>query len=401
MSDTAATLNEAYQLIENGQLARARTLLMPLLTANSNDPDVWWLYTHASEDPVEGRRALEKVLELSPAYPGASALYQELTGTAPQPRVRPLKPLGQPTPAAPPTLPDLPGSAPRTAAEPTLDEFDEIAEETRGRRLPIRLIALVAIIALILIGLLFVLSQQQPPAPPATETPAVAVVPTTTEVLATQEASATQEIVMTAEPTAATTEAVVPTVEVIPTEQIATAEEIVITQEPVAIATAEISPQQTEEASPTPERPTATNTAVPATDTAVPGVATATIVAQSVPAETPTSSIDDLYTALVNFNVTPPDGISTAATVLGNTLVVKACGTPGPGASQVLTDIMEIVTTRLNTLDTSIEALGVNISDCSAGAPGRTVAVPIGTARAYARREIDMREFQRLWRPVD
>ena len=81
MGDTASTLNEAYQLIENGQPADARNLLKPLLESDSGNPDVWWLYIHAAEDAEDGRRALDKLVELSPNYPGLPDLYQQVTGT--------------------------------------------------------------------------------------------------------------------------------------------------------------------------------------------------------------------------------------------------------------------------------------------------------------------------------
>src|SRR5687768_13278994 len=110
MSDNAAILNEAYGLIDQGGLARARTVLQPLLESDSQNPDVWWLYTHAAEDENEGRRALERVLALDPQYPGATELGERL-GVSTAPRVlKPLRPL--PTTSEPTPVPTTPVATP-------------------------------------------------------------------------------------------------------------------------------------------------------------------------------------------------------------------------------------------------------------------------------------------------
>jgi hypothetical protein len=79
-------LDEAYELIEAGQLDQARALLDDISRENPNDPDVWWVYAHAVEDPTEAREALNKVQALDPTYPGAEDLIQqheELAGSVP------------------------------------------------------------------------------------------------------------------------------------------------------------------------------------------------------------------------------------------------------------------------------------------------------------------------------
>ncbi|MCU0496721.1 MAG: tetratricopeptide repeat protein [Anaerolineae bacterium] len=80
MSDTThPELTRAFQLIENEQLGEARTLLDRYLAAHPDDVDAWWLYAHAVAEPAEGQRALEKVLALDPAYPGAKSLQAQLS----------------------------------------------------------------------------------------------------------------------------------------------------------------------------------------------------------------------------------------------------------------------------------------------------------------------------------
>jgi hypothetical protein len=411
MGDTASVLNEAYQLIENGQSAEARNLLKPLLETDSSNPDVWWLYVHAAEDAAEGRRALDRLAELSPTYPGLPDLYQQVTGT-------PLRPAAKPAaPPAPATLPDLPGSTKPVPAngEPFEEEFDDdiISDEKPGRRLPLRILALGAIILIVVIGLALLLSQ--PPAPAMTETPTdIAVVPTNTpEILSTQEVIATQEPVVTQE--VIVTDVVAPTEEAsqVATEEVVETEspgitdeapvvtdEVVETDEPVATAVALSATEETIET----EEPAATDEVI---TEAAPTATTALATSTSAPTEDVTPEVvataDSqavLFEALAAFNVTEPDGISMISTRLGNTMVVNTCGIPGPAASRVLTGIMETLTAQVASIPSDVEALGVNIADCNSGAAGRTIAVPIGTVKAYSRNEIDLREFQRLWQPV-
>ncbi len=170
MTDTAAILNEAYGLIEQGELGRARSLLQPLLESDSQNPDVWWLYTNAVDDENEGRRALDRVLALDPQYPGAADLSARL-GNAP----RVLKPLSSlkpaPVPTTPPLLPVTPvvTSATSTMDDPDLndDEFAATVGAPQGRRLSgILLIAGAAIIAIGVLWLFTTLANQPAPVTP-------------------------------------------------------------------------------------------------------------------------------------------------------------------------------------------------------------------------------------------
>jgi hypothetical protein len=197
MSDNAAILNEAYGLIEQGELARARTLLQPLLESDSQNPDVWWLYTHAAEDENEGRRALERVLALDPQYPGATDLGQRL-GVGPR-VLKPLKPLPTtPTPATPtPVVPAPVTPAPvlTSPSDPDLDD-DDFAETatpaSEGRRFPSLL--MIAGLAIIIVGVLWfaatMLNQPTEPTPTAVAdllTPGVDLTLTTDPNAATQD----------------------------------------------------------------------------------------------------------------------------------------------------------------------------------------------------------------------
>lgn len=71
-------LNRAFQLIEAEQHAEARAELEVLLSNNRENPDVWWVYAHALDDPDRAEDALQQVLRLDPSYPGAQKLSASL-----------------------------------------------------------------------------------------------------------------------------------------------------------------------------------------------------------------------------------------------------------------------------------------------------------------------------------
>jgi len=66
MSQVEQTLDQAYRLIENNQLAEAERLLEGLLPQNEANPDVWWLMAHATQDAKRGKEALRKASALAP-----------------------------------------------------------------------------------------------------------------------------------------------------------------------------------------------------------------------------------------------------------------------------------------------------------------------------------------------
>ncbi len=76
MSENQQALEQAYQLIEAGQLGKARSILEGVLANNQNSADAWWLYAHAVEDPQQAIQALENVKRLDPTNDEASALLQ-------------------------------------------------------------------------------------------------------------------------------------------------------------------------------------------------------------------------------------------------------------------------------------------------------------------------------------
>jgi hypothetical protein len=149
MSDAAQTLNEAYELIEQGDLAAARQLLDEIRPENENNPDFWWVYAHAVESPEEGRQALNRVRDISPNYPDADVLAQKAGLSTPPPPIQSLRPA-----PVPPSLPDMP-------LEDFDDDLDEIEfdgdEETEGGNQRRNLMfAIVGVIAVVIIAVLVV-----------------------------------------------------------------------------------------------------------------------------------------------------------------------------------------------------------------------------------------------------
>jgi len=83
MSDVQQILDEAYKHINAEDFDQAKSLLQPLIDANSNNPDVWWLYSHTTDSAEDGRNALMKVVSLDPNYPGANELIKQYDSSKP------------------------------------------------------------------------------------------------------------------------------------------------------------------------------------------------------------------------------------------------------------------------------------------------------------------------------
>ena len=79
MSDsTDAILQNAFDLIENDELEQAQIALGPLLETEDNNPNFWWIYAHAVKDSETGIKALDRVIQLDPNYPGARELKEQV-----------------------------------------------------------------------------------------------------------------------------------------------------------------------------------------------------------------------------------------------------------------------------------------------------------------------------------
>lgn len=115
---TRQDLTKAFELIEQERHDAALEILEPLLQEERNNPDVWWLYAHATADRETARDALNMVLLLKPDYPGASQLLEQLRIEPVSAGTHPIT--SSPAYTPPPTLPDLP------PAETEEDDFDDL-----------------------------------------------------------------------------------------------------------------------------------------------------------------------------------------------------------------------------------------------------------------------------------
>lgn len=76
-------LQEAYRLIRDNRKPDAMRILVPIVKADANNADAWWLLANAVPDPTQARRALEQVLRLRPGDEKAQKMLDRVTGGAP------------------------------------------------------------------------------------------------------------------------------------------------------------------------------------------------------------------------------------------------------------------------------------------------------------------------------
>ena len=69
-------LRQAHHLIQAGKRAAARKILTPIVNAYPNIADAWWLLAHSLDDIEQIHRAMFRVLELAPNYPGAAEKWE-------------------------------------------------------------------------------------------------------------------------------------------------------------------------------------------------------------------------------------------------------------------------------------------------------------------------------------
>ena len=85
MSDAMRNqLEQAYNLIQNDRLDDAVGLLRPIVRADPNNPDAWWLLANAVSDPNDAFEALDNVLRLEPDHEQARELLNNLLQEYPE-----------------------------------------------------------------------------------------------------------------------------------------------------------------------------------------------------------------------------------------------------------------------------------------------------------------------------
>lgn len=212
MSDsTDAILQNAFDLIEQGELEQAQGVLAPLLETENDNPDLWWIYAHAVRDSETGIKALDRVIQLDAAYPGASQLKQQAD----------LAPF--PSGAA---MPEAASAPPADEEQGDIDDWEDLQPEVeraaQSKRVGRGFAVAIAALLLIALGALLVLSGEVDIAPltaliaPSPE-PQIVVVSVSTETADSPAAAPTQvdespasAPTETDSPTAAPTETEVP-----------------------------------------------------------------------------------------------------------------------------------------------------------------------------------------------
>lgn len=420
-----SALTEAYTLIEDDNPDQAKTLLEPYLSEHPDDPDLWWVYLHALDDPNEAQQALEKVLELDPNYPGAESLATELemdTRELPVAEEKPsLKRLRTSQPA-PPTLPDD-SSGFAGAPEDFEDDFDTFEEPSNSRsNILVPILSVIGVLA-VLIGALFAFqlftgsdgdepTQVAQGVTDATETPALGAANVTDAPTATLiETSATATVAVSPTDTAEESES---TDEVVATEETdETADDAEATEDPSPVGTTDAATEEatageseTESATNTPtDEPIATDEPDP-TDTPPPTetptnepTATATVTASPAPTETP-SLEDQISAAFEGFDLYDEALSTLVDTEQGETFLVTVCLNPGDSRNTVLSDAMVTLANSEISYPDGVNLAGIDLFNCEAEQRVRAVAVPLGDMNNFAEGNIERDQFQLAWRPV-
>lgn len=138
---TSDQLQQAYRLIKDGNKTQATAILVPIVRAEPNNADAWWLLANAVSNPDQQRRSLEQVLRLRPNDEKARRMLDRIGGGSTPPPPPPPQPAPPPDPftgstSYPPqqqTYDPFAGSTPEP--DPFAgDPFDDVIDERRERR---------------------------------------------------------------------------------------------------------------------------------------------------------------------------------------------------------------------------------------------------------------------------
>jgi len=81
---TEATLRRAYRLVKDADKEAARELIKPVLAAERDNIDAWWLAAHAAATPLDAQVALRQVLRLNPEHYPARIMLERLKRLHPE-----------------------------------------------------------------------------------------------------------------------------------------------------------------------------------------------------------------------------------------------------------------------------------------------------------------------------
>jgi hypothetical protein len=112
----------------------------------------------------------------------------------------------------------------------------------------------------------------------------------------------------------------------------------------------------------------------------------------------PLDELSSLATVFASFTV-QGDGIVEKETNLGRTLIIHICTVPGREMRSTLQTSMDLLAHNTNNIE-AIEAIGVQVWDCSTDTLLRFIAAPSAVSRSYVNNEIDQQNFEAQWIPV-
>lgn len=336
-----SVLQNAYELIQQGQLDDAKALLDTHRHEYETNADYWWLVAHSTNDPEVGRAALGRVLLLDKSYPGARELDEEVRFT---------------------------------------EQLASASEQPTRKHGRVPLLPLIALLAIALgIVAFLVLNSSQPAQTVAgvgdgSATPVETVTITADETMSA-EAVTTADVRLTEAPT------MLPTTETEAATDEPTATPAPPTQTPIPPTATPVPPTQT------PIPPTATEEPVLPTSDAL--VTSPTLLAQN--AEPVFVSYEFMQGQL-----TPPNGVF----VVGDVLSISLCAVPGIGAGNAVRDLLMTVSIGTAELDPATRTIEIGIVDCTSNEEQRVIAVPRDRVEAYARGEITLQQLQQAIQPI-
>lgn len=386
MSDsTNAVLQRAYELIEQDELEQAQAILTPLLESDSDNPSLWWVYTHSHRDRAIGLLALDRVLELDPAYPGASDLKADVVEI--QERDEEFAGLDVVT-----------DGIAQVAETSGIDDWEDLqpvvetdTDSQGGRRGFVFLVVILLIIAsgaALLASGAVDLSELLEGILSSPEPQIIVVSEPTDEPEATETVAAASATESEREATPVSSETPASAVVAESTSQAATAEDL--TQE-----TAEPSPKSTADA-------TLVQEAAEASPEASATAASSEEPSQAPdPTETPLEIlIGDLGSTINEFEILQ-ESSGTEDTPMGNTLVIQLCAIPGREFNERLNRVMNAVVEKAEEIPEDIEAVAAGLVNCDdPDANLRLIGVAVSVIMDFANEEIDAKDFQRAWQPL-
>jgi len=347
------SLTRAYDLIEANRHSDALQIIKPLVESHPENPDVWWVYAHATDDPEGGKEALSRVARLDPNYPGLAELNQQLAGEMPASGIRKL---------GDSDLDDDYGDIFENDLDFDGAEVPKATTSPRNRRRLLLPLAAAAVILIVIVIAALLLSGGDDNG--SGDDP--------TNVAATSNAQSFANVPSITPLTIEDTSEPVVTEEPTDTDEAATE-----TPEPTESATDTLEPEPTDV--PTDE-PQNTPTSEPT----------------STPTDEPTEEGMDLST-FSEFDLAAPE-LSMIESDLGMTAVLSVC----TGAGSLRDMLNGAMTTFASEFadDGEADAIAVSLVNCDVDQIVNTIGVDVSTANQFASGAIDEAAFLREWQVI-